>query len=158
MTKPPLQREVEQELHRHFNHDDFETMAGYLGYRTGDYLSKLYNPGNPEKPATLFKGLKEIFAAKETRYELALNLYKTFDLFARKILFNGDKGKAVGLKDPQFRDSIFKFIGVELDTLPNTQKLKAVQDLRLELEKYEQGLRFNDVEDSEVEQVSNTAS
>jgi hypothetical protein len=140
MSKPPKQREVEQELHKHFVYDDYDTMADYLGNRTGDYLSKLYNPGNPEKPCSFFKSLRELYAARQTRYELALNIYKTFDLFARKILFNGDKLKTVGFDDASFRESIFKLIGTEINRLPNTAKLKAIQDVRIELEKYEQGI------------------
>jgi hypothetical protein len=158
MSRPPLQREIEQELHKHFNYDDYDTMAGFLGNRTADYLSKLYNPGNPEKPATPFRHLRELWAARETRYELALSMYKTFDLFARRILFNGDKAKAAGFEDKTFRESIYKLIGTEINKLPNTAKLQAIQDVRLELDKYEADLRLHDMDDSEVEQVSNTTS
>jgi hypothetical protein len=154
----PKQAEVEHDFNQLFQYGDFEEMAAEIQTHTPDYLRKMFNPNNPEVKSGLFRGLVELNAARRTRLDLALGLYTTFCNHAQRILFNGKKSVNVDQLKQTMRKSLFDLIGAEIDRLPNTAKLKAIEKAKLDLDLYAAGLRFNDMDDSEVEQVSNTTS
>jgi hypothetical protein len=156
MKQPPSQREVEHELNLQFKYGDFEDLARELD-RDPDYIRKLFNPNNPEKRSSWYQALRELAAMRRTRHGLAVDVFTVFDRFARQILFNGDKA-STGLQDKELRDAIFDLVGTEIHKLPYSERLRAVQRARLEIEKFEQALMSMDLDDSDVSVESDRAS
>lgn len=85
MKHPPSQSAIELELYKEFSNGDFSAMAVWLD-RDRSYISKLYNPNDTDHKSPFYLASRHLFAAKETRPDLALGLYRVWDRVARQIL------------------------------------------------------------------------
>lgn len=131
MKHPPSQSQVELELYKEFSNGDFSAMAVWLD-RDRSYISKLYNPNDTDHKSPFYLASRHLFAARESRPELALGLYRVWETVARQIL--GDL----------LQDQPVSILKLAIEQLRNTSRddIKAMgKDERTLVEQYSGELR-----------------
>lgn len=142
---PPSQYDVETAERDMYANGDIKALAALLDVDQS-YISKQLNADDPEHKSPFYVFVRRLYYADQNREELGDGYVSL--LLRLRSRWLGRQGGAI---PPEVAASMFAFLQAKIAELPYGAQMKYLDECYLTLDKFKQGLHFNDIDDSELE-------
>lgn len=147
MTRPlpPIQSQVEKAERDLYANGDIVAVAS-LEDVSESLISRQLNQDEPQHRSPFYVFLRRLYYADQNREELGDGYVSLLLRYRSRWL-----GRQGGAIPPEVAASMFAFLQAKIAELPYGAQMKYLDECYLTLDKFKQGLHFNDIDDSELE-------
>lgn len=139
---PPSQEEVERAQRDLFQSGDMKAVARYLDVDPS-HISRTLNPEEPEHKSALYAAVRWLWACDQVREGLGDGHLTLISKLRNGYLGKRTNGDPVRLHQA-VSTSLYGYIQATMSDLPITERMAYLADAKRTIEKFENGLMFDD--------------